>query len=67
MSGRNMAWTTAAAMGMGCAIMAASAAWLLLTQPVMVTAALDGRDLGSLLHALATAVMDAAAAFMRLL
>lgn len=67
MSGRNMVWTTAAVTGLGCAVMAATAAWLLLTQPLAVTAALNGQDIGALLHALVTAVVDAAATVMRLL
>lgn len=66
MSGRNVAWTTAAATGLGCAVMAASAAWLLLTQPVAVTRALEGNNFAALLNALLAAAIDAAAAVMRL-
>jgi hypothetical protein len=66
MSGRNVAWTTAAATGIGCAVLAASAAWLLLTQPVTVTSALGGNDFASVINALITAVLDAAAAVMRM-
>ena len=66
MSGRNVAWTTAVATGVACAMTATSAAWLLLTQPVAVTAALDGHDLGAVLQALMFALVDAAAAVLRL-
>jgi hypothetical protein len=61
-----MAWTTAVATGVACAVTAASAAWLLLTQPLAVTASLDGHDLGALFQALMVAVLDAAAAVLRL-
>jgi hypothetical protein len=60
MSGRNMAWTTAAATGFVCAVTAASAAWLLLTQPVVLTSALDGQNAGAVVHALVTALIKAA-------
>jgi hypothetical protein len=46
--------------------MAASAAWLLLTQPVAVTRALEGNNFAALLNALLAAAIDAAAAVMRL-
>jgi hypothetical protein len=66
MSGRNVAWTTAAATGIGCAILAASAAWLLLTQPVAVTRALERNDLAAVFGALVSAVLDLAAAVVRM-
>jgi hypothetical protein len=47
--------------------MAASAAWILLTQPLAVTSALETHDLGALLQALMTAVAQAAAALLQLL
>ena len=48
MSGRDVAWTTAAATGLGCATAAAVAVWLLLTDPLAVTMALGAHDLGAL-------------------
>jgi hypothetical protein len=45
---------------------AASAAWLLLTQPVAVTRALEQNDLAAVLGAIVAAVLDAAAAVVRM-
>lgn len=67
MSGRNLVWTTAAAAGLGCAAIAASAAWVLLTQPLAVTSAVAGQDVSALVQALLGALLDAAAALMRML
>lgn len=65
MSGREAAWTTAAAMGLGCAVMAAVAAWLLLTNPMAVSMALAAHDLGALAHTVAGAVQDVAVRLLR--
>ena len=51
MSARDVAWTTAAIAGLGCATAAAGAAWLLLTDPLAVTSAFVARDLGALVAA----------------
>jgi hypothetical protein len=67
MSGRQVAWTTAAATGLGCALVAAAAAWLLLTEPLALTSAADTRFPGGLLQALVAALEHAAVAIMRLL
>lgn len=60
MSGRDVAWTTAAAMGFGCAVTAALAAWLLLTNPTGLSMALSAHDLGALAHAAGAALQDVA-------
>jgi hypothetical protein len=60
MSGRDVAWTTAAATGLGCAVTAAAAVWLLLTDPMAVTMALGAHDLGALLHTAFAALHDVA-------
>ena len=44
MSGPDVAWTTAAGTGLGCAMTAALAGWLLLTDPLAVTAAMGAHD-----------------------
>jgi len=61
MSAREVAWTTAAATGLGCALTATLTVWLLLTDPLAVTSAAGAHDLATLVgtaaHALwATAV-----------
>ena len=60
MSVRDMAWTTAAAMGLGCAMTAALAAWLLLTNPMAASMALSAHDLGALVDTAAAALQDVA-------
>lgn len=51
MSARDVAWTTAAVTGLGCATAAAGAAWLVLTDPLAVTTALVAHDFGALIVA----------------
>lgn len=65
MSGHYVAWTTAAATGLGCAVAAAAAVWLLITDPLAVTLALGAHDLGALLDAAAGALQDAAVRLLR--
>ena len=60
MSGREVAWTTAAATGLGCAVVAAMTVWLLLTDPLTVTIALGTHNLGVLAHTAAGALHDVA-------
>jgi len=60
MSGRDVAWTTAAATGLGCAMMAALAVWLLLTDPLAVTAAVGAHDLATLAGTAAHVLWDSA-------
>jgi hypothetical protein len=60
MSLRDMAWTTAAAMGLGCAVTATLAAWLLLTNPIAASTALSAHDLGTLASTATAALQDVA-------
>lgn len=65
MSGRDVAWTTAAATGLGCAGAAAMAAWLLLTDPLTVASALSAHNLGALVDTAAAALRDVAMSLLR--
>lgn len=65
MSGREAAWTTAAATGLGCAVAATLAAWLLLTNPVAVTTAVTAHDPSVLVQTATGAVHDLAARLLR--
>jgi hypothetical protein len=65
MSGRDVAWTTAAATGVGCAVAAMVAAWLLLTNPMAITSALSAHDLGAVAQAGARALQDVAVTLLR--
>jgi len=52
MSVPNIAWTTAAATAIICAVLAASAAWLLMTEPLAITATVDPQQAGPISYAL---------------
>jgi hypothetical protein len=65
MSGRDVAWTTAAATGLGCAVVAALAVWMLLTDPLAVTKALTAHDLSTLANTAAGALQDLAVRLLR--
>jgi len=65
MSGRDVAWTTAAATGLGCAVAAGLAAWLLLTNPLALTTAVSAHDLGALARSAAGALHDLACRLLR--
>ena len=60
MSARDRAWTTAAATGLGCALTAALAVWLLLTDPLAVTAAVGAHDMAALAGTAAHVLWDTA-------
>jgi hypothetical protein len=55
-----MAWTMAAATGLLCAVLAASAAWVLLTEPFAVASAVDTPALQSVVHTLVIAALKVA-------
>jgi hypothetical protein len=55
MSGPNVAWTTAAATAIICAVLASCAAWLLLTEPLVITAGIEPQQAGSITFALVKA------------
>ncbi len=65
MSGPHVAWTTAAATGLGCAMAAALAGWLLLTNPLAVTTALRAHDPVVLVETAAGALQDIAVRLLR--
>ncbi|HUR35964.1 MAG TPA: hypothetical protein VM032_19310 [Vicinamibacterales bacterium] len=65
MSARDVAWTTAAAAGLGCAVAAALGVWLLLRDPMTVSIAMSAHDLGALASAAAGAVRDLAGALFQ--
>lgn len=65
MSGRDVAWTTAAATGLGCTVAAVLAAWLLLTNPLAVTTAVTAHDPGVLVQTAAGALRDLAARLLQ--
>ena len=65
MSGREAAWTTAAATGLGCTVAAVLAAWLLLTNPLAVTTAITAHDPIVLVQTAAGALQDLATRLLR--
>ena len=58
MSARDVAWTTAVATGLGCALASGLTVWLLLTDPLTVTSAMGAHDLVTLYHAGLGALRD---------
>jgi hypothetical protein len=58
MSARDAVWTTVAATGLGSAVAATVAVWLLLTDPMAITTALDAHDLGALAETAAGALRE---------
>jgi hypothetical protein len=57
MSTPTIAWTTAAATALICAVLAAAAAWLLMTEPLAITASVDSQQAGPLTYALLKALV----------
>jgi|KBSMisStandDraft_5_1062788.scaffolds.fasta_scaffold285821_1 hypothetical protein len=60
MSGQDVAWTTAAATGLGCALTATVVVWMLLTDPLAFTAAVGTHDVAALAETAAHVLRDVA-------